>query len=132
MDYEYLKWGHKKIPLLRHLRQVTFHRPPISGYDIVVSPESTISEATFASVGYAIQVLSHLLFTKTTRSHPNGRKTLRPISLTPVSQMNSTLVRLILRIWKMIITTSMGGTTNWMQVMILEGSMMTGLACPVI
>lgn len=70
MDYEYLKWGHKKIPLLRHLRQVTFHRPPISGYDIVVSPESTISEATFASVGYAIQVLSHLLFTKTTRISP--------------------------------------------------------------
>lgn len=70
MDYEYLKWGHKKIPLLRHLQQVTFYRPLISGYDTVVSPESTVSEAIFASVGYAIQVLSHLLFTETTRISP--------------------------------------------------------------
>lgn len=70
MDYEYLKWGHKKIPLLRHLQQVTFYRPFISGYDSVVSPESTVSEATFTSVGYANQVLSHLHFTKTTRISP--------------------------------------------------------------
>lgn len=70
MDYEYLKWGHKKIPLLRHLQKVTFFRPFISGYDSVVSPESTGSEATFASLGYANQMLSHLLFTETTHVSP--------------------------------------------------------------
>lgn len=265
----------RKIPLLRYLQQVTFYRSLISGYDTVVSPESTVSEATFASVGYAIQVLSHPLFTETTRispkfkalcmrdppqlpmypqdstsicsihtiihpllqakismlsecqcSHifssgqiawpistenvsihadldwkltviwgstnriflikskiaeeddlnlgtlaiadhtegdnqameavtdiksdeggwedideisdppsdfPSQRTQSTPsISLTTVSQMNSTSVLLIPRIWKIIITTSMSGMTNLTQVMVLEGSMMTGLACPVI
>lgn len=265
----------RKIPLLRYLQQVTFYRSLISGYDTVVSPESTVSEATFASVGYAIQVLSHPLFTETTRISPKFKalcmrdppqlpmypQTVPPfaqfiqlsihyfkprsvcfqnanvlissqvvklhglylpenvsihadldwkltviwgstnriflikskiaeeddlnlgtlaiadhtegdnqameavtdiksdeggwedideisdppsdfpsqrtqstpsISLTTVSQMNSTSVLLIPRIWKIIITTSMSGMTNLTQVMVLEGSMMTGLACPVI
>ncbi|ODO06425.1 hypothetical protein L198_01657 [Cryptococcus wingfieldii CBS 7118] len=59
IDYEYLRWGHKKAPLLRHLRQVTFFSVYSSGFTDTAAPDPYAH--IIASIGEANAILADIL-----------------------------------------------------------------------